>query len=562
MGGLSVQEDINKFKNKVHIVVGSPGRLRHLIQDKHINVSAVRLLILDEADKLMEKSFEADINYIFNVLPKQKQVIMSSATYPEHTKSFIKSYVQNAQHICPDSNCVLLGVKQKICLVSYNSNIVRQTQNRFEELLKILTNVQFKQCLIFCNYQVRVTELYKLLSRKKWPAEQLYGQQDQTDRLGALKTLQEYKCRILISTDLAARGIDASNVDLVINFEPPLDWQTYLHRIGRAGRFGTYGTSVTILCEGKEEENFKTTVDPIKESITFTSMWSESGKQYINNNVISEGGALSILLCKGEDSNCENLWNLLTSTNLIEKQYIEDFGSLCKSFQNEHPVEPFDSLLESYKNNQDRDTGENNAYQHFQTLPLEEKSCSVKILINKYSNILQNQSEDNIYGNHTCLQRISESETCKNLSEQVDMAGQISPGGESTNNFSQIFSRISGKGKYDKYVNKKDSDKACEIDCNISRKSIKKGQGYDNSKYPLTSSVLNAKSIQVTKLENSTKHKDIKHFTNHYNTDDHFQKCSMSNLACSDNYNHWYNQLKLRIKQIEFAVYIHEISKM
>lgn len=273
MGGLPVEADIEKFKKKVHILVGSPGRMRHLIQNKHIEVSAVRLLVLDEADKLMDKSFQADINYIFSVLPKQKQVIMSSATYPDTLKSIMQNYVQKAQHICPDSSCILLGIKQLVTTVQSNINIVRQTQYKFAELLKILSSREFKQCLIFCNYQVRVGELCKMLTREKWPAEQLHGQLDQTDRLDALKTLQEYKCRILVSTDLAARGIDASNVDLVINFEPPFEWQTYLHRIGRAGRFGSYGIAITILSEGKEKLKFKEMVKNINVLPNLNNLW-------------------------------------------------------------------------------------------------------------------------------------------------------------------------------------------------------------------------------------------------------------------------------------------------
>ncbi|CAB3251723.1 unnamed protein product [Arctia plantaginis] len=267
MGGLPVEEDIEKFQKKVHIVVGSPGRMRHLIQKKYIDVSAVRLLVLDEADKLMDRSFKADINYIFSILPKQKQVIMSSATYPDTLKDILQNYVQKAQHICPDSTNILLGIKQFVTTVKSNMNIVVQTQNRFEELLKILSTIEFKQCLIFCNYQVRVGELCKMLVQKKWPADKLHGQLEQTERLDALKTLKEYKCRILVSTDLAARGIDASNVNLVINFEPPSDWQTYLHRIGRAGRFGSYGIAVSIVSEGKELENLKKTIRTISHSL-------------------------------------------------------------------------------------------------------------------------------------------------------------------------------------------------------------------------------------------------------------------------------------------------------
>lgn len=289
MGGLPVQDDIAKFKGKkVHILVGSPGRLRQLVQEKHINVASVRLLILDEADRLVDQSYLTDINYIFSSLPKQKQVIMSSATYPEKTKEAINKYLQGGQHICPDIDCILLGIDQRVTNVKHNVNIVKQTKYRFQELLKILSKKPFKQCLIFCNYQARVAEVGKMLKKEKWPAEHLYGQQDQTHRLHALKTLQEYGCRILVATDLAARGIDASNVDLVINFEPPLEWQTYLHRIGRAGRFGSYGTAVTILSEGKEENKFKTMLEEIRGSINLKKLWDgEIFVADVNSNILA-----------------------------------------------------------------------------------------------------------------------------------------------------------------------------------------------------------------------------------------------------------------------------------
>ncbi|XP_026325190.1 probable ATP-dependent RNA helicase DDX20 [Hyposmocoma kahamanoa] len=113
MGGLPVQDDVAKFKKKVHILVGSPGRLRQLVQEKYVSVTSVRLIVFDEADKLVDKSFVADINYIFSSLPQEKQVIMSSATYPEKAREAINKYLQGAQHICPDTDSILLGIEQR-----------------------------------------------------------------------------------------------------------------------------------------------------------------------------------------------------------------------------------------------------------------------------------------------------------------------------------------------------------------------------------------------------------------------------------------------------------------
>lgn len=370
MGGLPFAEDVEKFKKKVHIVVGSPGRLHYLIRGKHIDVSSVRLMVLDEADKLVEKSFLPDINYIYSQLPNQKQIIMSSATYPENVKTIMSNYVQNAHHICPDSSSILLGIEQNVIVVQSHVNIVKQTKNRYVELNQILSKKQFKQCLVFCNYQVRVGEVHRMLNKDKWPADKLHGQQEQTDRLEALKILQNYQCRILVTTDLAARGIDASNVDLVINFEIPYDWQTYLHRIGRAGRFGSYGSAITILCEGNEVKKFKKLLGSMNIPFNLKHLWSQEPFSlkdspeveaifHIEEEPQSEKKEPKRKL--GIKEMYEELWKILsvdsTETNK-EMHDFQTFESLCDSFEQANrdtkvdKIESFSDLLSSFQNHE------------------------------------------------------------------------------------------------------------------------------------------------------------------------------------------------------------------
>ncbi|KAJ0178240.1 hypothetical protein K1T71_006063 [Dendrolimus kikuchii] len=382
IGGLSVDEDMKKFSQTVHVLVASPGRLKHLIQISVIDISAVRLLIIDEADKLMEKSFIADINYIFSILPSQKQVIMSSATYSEDCKKLLSNYTKNVQHVCPDSNCILKGVIQKSTIVKSNVNIVKQTQYRFTELLKIISKKQFKQCLIFCNYQVRVTELHRMLAKEQWPVELLYSKQEQIDRLDALKTLQEYKCRILISTDLAARGIDASNVDLVINFEPPFEWQTYLHRIGRAGRFGSYGIAVTILSEGKEVIKFRNLLKAMKSSIIIQDFWTDEIFELDSNDTqtIDAINSFTENTAKAKTSNnyiYSVFWNMLTSENTKDmKTNIDSFDNLLNFYENskEYGIQSFSDLVKSFDSIQENENQDNATYQtiNVNSLPTEE----------------------------------------------------------------------------------------------------------------------------------------------------------------------------------------------
>ncbi|XP_038223415.1 probable ATP-dependent RNA helicase DDX20 [Zerene cesonia] len=358
IGGLPYHEDVEKLKQNVHILVGTPGRLKYLIQDKHIETSAIRLFILDEADKLMEASFQDDIKYIHSALPKQKQVIMSSATYPETVMHVINELVQDAQHVCPNSSNVLLGVSHKVTYVMSNSNSVRQTEIRFEELTKILTETQFKQCVIFCKYQARVSQLHKMLTKAKWPSELVYGKQDQVVRLDALKTLQEYKCRILISTDLVSRGIDAKNVDLVINFEPPDTCETYLHRIGRSGRYGSIGMAISIVSEGVERKYFHAMLEPIINSINLENYWTGEHFDHCmneNNLQLKISDTLNDVNRNLEETHdYENLWKFIIGHN-EESEEIESFEDLCLSYKkidksDSDKIESFSDLLQSYQN--------------------------------------------------------------------------------------------------------------------------------------------------------------------------------------------------------------------
>lgn len=257
MGGTNINDDISRLKNnKFQILVGSPGRILHLIKMNAISAKSVRLFVLDEADRLMEESFQKDINYIYSQLPERKQLIAASATYTPELKEFLQRYMQTPSHIMPYSSSVLLGVAQKISIVPTHGSTVRQNKIKSDKLLEILTQVPFKQCLVFCRYQVRAQTICDLLAQEGWPVKYLASSQKQAERLDSLKKLQNYSCRILVATDLAARGIDATNVDLVINLDAPDNIATYLHRIGRCGRYGSKGMAITIVATGQEELNF------------------------------------------------------------------------------------------------------------------------------------------------------------------------------------------------------------------------------------------------------------------------------------------------------------------
>lgn len=256
LSGLMVNSFIGGFpeqNDKIHaancqIAVGAPGRIKSLIKKKILNVNSVKLFVLDEADKLMEKSFENDVNEIYRSLPLKKQIIATSATYPNNLEEFLKKYMQSPTYVGSENeNQLLLGLKHFIREVKPFYNVAQEIKFKNEELLNLLSNISFTQCIIFSNYQTRAENISITLNRNGWDSIFISSAQSQTKRLEAIEKLKNFKCRILLSTDLTSRGIDASNIDLVINYDIPFTVSTYLHRMGRAGRYGSRGVCITLV---------------------------------------------------------------------------------------------------------------------------------------------------------------------------------------------------------------------------------------------------------------------------------------------------------------------------
>nr|XP_012225417.1 PREDICTED: probable ATP-dependent RNA helicase DDX20 [Linepithema humile]XP_012225418.1 PREDICTED: probable ATP-dependent RNA helicase DDX20 [Linepithema humile] len=251
VGGISIEEDKKKLST-CHIAVGAPGRLEHLIEKRLLRVSTIRLLVLDEADKLLEINYQKSINHIISKLPTNKQVIASSATYPGDLETFLQVYMSSPILVSPDlDGPILIGIKQFVAVVSVHPNSMKQVQIKVDELVKIFTKISFKQCLVFTNYQSRTQSISNKINFKGFSSLHISGNQDMTNRLGTIEKLRNFECRILVTTDLTARGIDVENINMVVNFDIPTDAATYLHRIGRAGRYGSHGISITIISENE-----------------------------------------------------------------------------------------------------------------------------------------------------------------------------------------------------------------------------------------------------------------------------------------------------------------------
>lgn len=177
-----------------------------------------------------------------------------SATYPEFLANALTMYMRDPTFIrLNSSDPSLIGLKQYYKVVSSYPLAHKIFEEKAQHLQELFSRIPFNQALVFSNLHSRAQHLADILSSKGFPAECISGNMNQSQRLDAMAKLKQFHCRVLISTDLTSRGIDAEKVNLVVNLDVPLDWETYMHRIGRAGRFGTLGLSVTYCCRGEEE---------------------------------------------------------------------------------------------------------------------------------------------------------------------------------------------------------------------------------------------------------------------------------------------------------------------
>ncbi|XP_065554500.1 probable ATP-dependent RNA helicase DDX20 [Lathamus discolor] len=254
IGGTPLSQDKVRLK-KCHIAVGSPGRIKQLIELDYLNTASIRLFILDEADKLLEEgSFQEQVNWIYSSLPANKQVLAVSATYPESLANALTRYMREPTFVrLNPADPSLIGLKQYYKIVNSHPLPHKTFEEKTQHLQELFSKIPFNQALVFSNLHSRAQHLAEILTSRGFPAECISGNMNQNQRLDAMAKLKQFHCRVLISTDLTSRGIDAEKVNLVVNLDVPLDWETYMHRIGRAGRFGTLGLSVTYCCRGEEE---------------------------------------------------------------------------------------------------------------------------------------------------------------------------------------------------------------------------------------------------------------------------------------------------------------------
>ncbi|XP_066268052.1 eukaryotic initiation factor 4A-I-like isoform X1 [Branchiostoma lanceolatum] len=241
IGGTNVRADISALEEGVHIVVGTPGRVNDMINRRALNTSDVKLFVLDEADEMLSRGFKDQIYDIFKFLPSDIQVILLSATMPSDVLEVTTKFMRNPIRILvKKEELTLEGIKQ------FYINVERE-EWKLDTLCDLYETLTITQAVIFCNTRRKVDWLTEKMSGRDFTVSAMHGDMDQRERDLIMREFRSGSSRVLITTDLLARGIDVQQVSLVINYDLPTNRENYIHRIGRGGRFGRKGVAINFM---------------------------------------------------------------------------------------------------------------------------------------------------------------------------------------------------------------------------------------------------------------------------------------------------------------------------
>ena len=242
IGGTSTDIDIKGLKeNKPQMIVGCPGRIHDMMRRKYIDAGNIKLIVLDEADEMLSTGFKEQIYNIFQYLSNDIQITLFSATMPHTLSTLTEKFMRDPINISIKTEQLTLeGIKQ------YYINLEDDGQ-KYDTLKDLFGVFSVSQCIIYCNSVRRVADLYDAMTTDGFPVCQLHSSLDKAERLKGYQEFKSGSQRVLISSNITARGIDIQQVSTVINFDIPKDIHTYLHRIGRSGRWGRKGTAINFI---------------------------------------------------------------------------------------------------------------------------------------------------------------------------------------------------------------------------------------------------------------------------------------------------------------------------
>ncbi|SNR82624.1 DEAD/DEAH box helicase [Desulfurobacterium atlanticum] len=250
-GGVSIGKQISLLKSgRCNVLVGTPGRVKDLIDRGVLDLSGVRFVVLDEADQMLDMGFIKDIEYILKKTPVERQTMLFSATLPVEIKKLISRYLKsNYKTVRVGKSLITPKVNQKIIFV--------KSGDKLKALEKLLKENRKETTIVFVKTRKDAADLERSLQNKGIEARAIHGNLTQRQRENVMNAFRKGRVKVLVATDVAARGIDVKDVGMVINYELPENPEIYVHRIGRTGRAGREGTAVSLVSEREKSRMYK-----------------------------------------------------------------------------------------------------------------------------------------------------------------------------------------------------------------------------------------------------------------------------------------------------------------
>jgi superfamily II DNA/RNA helicase len=240
VGGMPAERQIRDLKRRPHFIIGTPGRLKDLMNRRYINLENINTLVLDEADRMLDMGFLPDIRAIVNEAPSDRQTLLFSATITPEISAIVNNFTKSP-------------VTVSVCTSETNEHIeqdvieARDKTHKIEILTEMLREKEYDKVLVFGETKFGVQRLSDYLDNSGIPSIAIHGNKNQSQRARALKQFKDGRVRVMVATDVAARGLDIPNVSHVINFDTPQTYEDYIHRIGRTGRAGAPGHALTFI---------------------------------------------------------------------------------------------------------------------------------------------------------------------------------------------------------------------------------------------------------------------------------------------------------------------------
>jgi len=243
IGGTVVREDAATLSKGIPIVVGTPGRVHDLIQRRYLRPDKIKMFVLDEADEMLSQGFKDQIYDIFRYLGSKTQVVLLSATMPTEVLDVTTKFMRDPIRILVQKEKLTLrGIRQFYIAV-------RQEEYKLDTLCDLYETLTITQAIIFCNTRRKVDFLTDRMTQRDFTVSFMHGDMEQSERDAIMREFRSGSSRVLITTDLLARGIDVQQVSLVINYDLPTNKENYIHRIGRGGRFGRKGVAINFVTD-------------------------------------------------------------------------------------------------------------------------------------------------------------------------------------------------------------------------------------------------------------------------------------------------------------------------